>query len=153
MEHVDPSYLYTISLLQWGNVLLGFRSKRKRGRHARRVVASEDLGSFDRRVARVYRRWTQLKYASGWWCGFHVVGPTVAWILPRVVPTIRRGYRFVSYCTTSAAVVSVPGLLAVVVSVKRYTAPAVRFICDNVNTAILVYDHILSTSCSSYVHY
>ena len=51
------------------------------------------------------------------WCGFQVIDPTVAWILSRVGPTIRRGYRLVSYCTT--VVVCIPRLLAAVVSLIR----------------------------------
>ena len=55
------------------------------------------------------------------YCGFQVVDPTVAWILPRVGPTIRRGHRFVSYCAT--VFVCIPKLLAVVVSLKNYADP------------------------------
>ena len=48
------------------------------------------------------------------WCGIQVIDPTLAWILFRVGPTIRRGRRFVFYFT--AVVVCVPRLLALVVS-------------------------------------
>ena len=55
------------------------------------------------------------------WCGFQVVDRTVAWTLSRVGPAIRRGHRFVSYCTT--VVVCIPRLLAVVISLNNYVAP------------------------------
>ena len=48
--------------------------------------------------------------------------PTFASILSRVVPTIRRGHRFVSYCST--VVVCISPLLAVVVSLKKIWRPS-----------------------------
>ena len=78
------------------------------------------------------------------WCGSQVIDPTVAWILFRVGPTIRRGHRFVSYRTT--VFVCIPRLLAVVVSLKNYTAPPLLCTSDKkVNTAVLV-DNMISKS-------
>ena len=72
------------------------------------------------------------------WCGFQVIDPTVAWILSRVGPTIRRGHRFVSYFTT--VFMCIPGLLAVPVSLKKCAAPLLYMSDKKNNTAVLVYD-------------
>ena len=64
--------------------------------------------------------------------------PNRRWMLSRVGPTIHRGHRFVSYCTT--VVVFFPRLLAVAVSQKKNAAPPQLYMSDKrVNIADLVY--------------
>ena len=63
--------------------------------------------------ARVFNRWR----------GFQVIDPTVAWILSRIGPTIRRGHGFVSYCRTDWTCVLQDHSLVVVVSLTHYAAP------------------------------
>ena len=84
----------------------------------------------------------ELGYSTDRWCGFQVIDPTVEWVLSRVVPTIRRCRRFVSCCTTTAVLVCIPRLLAVVVSLKNYAAHLVLNIID-VITAILLYCYLV----------
>ena len=58
------------------------------------------------------------------WCGFQVIDPTVAWILSRVGPTIRRVIGSYWYLIVRlTVVVRIPRLLAVVVSPEKYAAP------------------------------
>ena len=79
-------------------------------------------------------------YSTDRWSGLQVIFATVAWILPHVVPTIRRGHRFVSSCTT--VVMCNPRLLAVVVNLNNYAAPPViqivylYLVNNEVNTAV-----------------
>ena len=54
------------------------------------------------------------------WCGFQVIDLTVAWIVSRVGPTIRRGHRLVPYCATACGLVYIPTLLAVVLGCLRF---------------------------------
>ena len=97
------------------------------------MVASEDL---DRPIARrlhsppvADRRWNQLRYSTDRWCGFKVIviDPTVAWILSRLVSTIRRVIDLYLF-EGLTVVVCIPRLLAAVVSLEKYSAPPVLFV-------------------------
>ena len=69
---------------------------------------------------------------------FQVIDATVAWMLSRIVPTIRRGHRFVSYSTT--VVVCIPRALSVAVSLKNDTAPLLNMSHKQTKNAVLVED-------------
>ena len=131
-------------------VLRRFCAKQKGGGHTQRECWRRkiSLRSFDRPIARrlhsppvADRRWNQLRYSTDRWCGFKVIviDPTVAWILSRLVSTIRRVidlYLFVGL----TVVVSIPRLLAAVVSLEKKFSPSCAFcVSGKVNTAVLAY--------------
>ena len=97
-----------------------------------------------------FRSCPWIRQKSYYLCGFQVIDPTVAWILSRVGPTIRRGHRFVPYCTT--VVVCILRLLAVLVSLKHYSAPPLLYTrVWTIKMSVPLYWCTISKSNSTYI--
>ena len=132
--HVDPSYLHINYVLWWSKVLRHFVWNKGGG--TRNENGGAGRSRWDRSVGTLLGVCTLqlLSIEDGTslgirpMCGFQVIDPTVAWILSHVGPTIRRGHRFVSFCTN--VVECIPWLLAVVVSLNNFATPPLLHISD-----------------------